>query len=408
MAEFLQIVQLATVVQAAGTTLVAGLLLPLSRSMPGRFLWLWAVAWLCQASGLVALSLHLHAPAWLRGPLLAAYLLCGYLFAFLVWAGCRKLATGRDLAAGDWGRLAGPAAFAALAPVLYGAKVWLVFPAHAAIMAALFLTALVPMMGRRSGPAIAPGVGHRLVCGALALLVLLFAHYTLVIGFLGGGSWPLRYPYLAFVSLYDVFLETALAFGMVVLAADHARGLLEERNRALAAAAAELADTARTDPLTGLLNRRGFEQVLADHARRPYPGAVAVLDLNDLKRTNDRWGHPAGDAALQLVARALRGRFRVTDPICRTGGDEFAVVLADGTEADLADRLAGLDLELAGQRLPGAAGPIDLGLAWGVCGFDAHLPAAYAAADRTMYTRKRAMKAPAVAPLPLSGAVGRV
>ena len=71
-------------------------------------------------------------------------------------------------------------------------------------------------------------------------------------------------------------------------------------------AAAELAAAAGTDPLTGLGNRRRFEQVLAGHAAGPHPGAVAVLDLNDLKAINDALGHPAGDAALQLVARSLR------------------------------------------------------------------------------------------------------
>ena len=171
--------------------------------------------------------------------------------------------------------------------------------------------------------------------------------------------------------------------------------MLEEQNRALAAAAAELDGVARTDPLTGLLNRRGFEQVLADHARRPFPGSVAVLDLNDLKTLNDALGHPAGDAALQLLARALRGRFRVTDPICRIGGDEFVVVLADGTPGELCQRLVGLDRELAGQRLPGTAEPTDLYVAWGVAGFDADLSASTEAADKAMYARKRLMKVPA-------------
>jgi diguanylate cyclase (GGDEF)-like protein len=394
MTEFHQISQLATVVQAAGTVLVAALLLPLSRSMPGRFLRLWAAGWMCQTAGMAALLVLVRSPDWARGPLMAAYLLCGYLFAFLVWAGCRKLAAGQDLVAADWLRLAGPAAFAVAAPLVTGGRVWLAFPAHAAVMAALFAFALAAAGRLPAEAAGGPGVGRWLVRGALATLVLLFAHYAVTIGGLG---WrPPDYPYLAYASLYDVLLQTALAFGLVVLAADHSRAVLAERNRALAAAAAELAAAARTDPLTGLLNRRGFEQVLASHAAGPYPGAVAVLDLNDLKRLNDRWGHPAGDAALRLVARALQARFRVTDPVCRTGGDEFVVVLPAGTEGELADRLDGLTDDLTGHRLPGVPGPVDLRVAWGVCGFDAHLPAAFAAADRTMYARKWQMKASAL------------
>jgi diguanylate cyclase (GGDEF)-like protein len=391
MTQYLQVSALATLVQVAGTVLVAGLLVPLSRAMPGQFLRLWAVGWLLKAAGLCALLLHGRGPAEFRLPLLSAYLLGSYGFAFLVWAGCRKLSDGLNVRPRDGVLMAGPAAFAVCAPVVYGGAVWRLFPVHAAVLAGLFLLALSPA-ARLPGRATGPAVGRWVVRLSLGLLCGLFAHYTVVIGYLGGGS-PAGFEYLAFASLYDVLLETALAFGMVVLAADRTRELLEGQNRALATAAAELAAVARTDPLTGLLNRRGFEQVLADHDAHPTGGAVAVLDVNDLKPLNDRFGHPAGDAALQLVARALRGRFRVTDPVCRVGGDEFVVVLPDGTPADLCRRLAGLELELAERRLPGVPDPTDVGVAWGVAGFTADLPRAVVAADRAMYTRKATMKA---------------
>ena len=390
MADYLKVLFLATVVQAAGTLLVAGLLLALSRSMPSRFLRLWALAWVCRAGGLVALFLAVRGPAPLRGPLVSVYLLAGYLFAFLLWAGCRRLADDRGLRPRDWLRLVLPAGFAVLAPSLVGGPVWRLFPWHAAVLTGLFLLALVPTVRfPRAGPA----TGRWLVRAALAALAGLFAHYAVVLVVVADRGLE-GYEYLAFASLFDVLVETALAFGMVVLAADRTRGLLEGQNRALAAAAAELAAVAGTDPLTGVGNRRRFEQVLAAHAAGPHPGAVAVLDLNDLKRVNDAHGHPAGDAALQLVARALRGRFRITDPVCRTGGDEFVVVMPDATAGELCGRLAGLDRELAGQRLPGADDPADLQVAWGVAPFTADLPAAVAAADRAMYARKRLMKAP--------------
>ena len=85
----------------------------------------------------------------------------------------------------------------------------------------------------------------------------------------------------------------------------------------------------------------------------------------------------------------------MTDPVCRTGGDEFVVVMAGCTAAELCARLVGLEVELAGQRLPGAADPWDIHVAWGAAGFDADLHAAHAAADRAMYARKRLMKEPA-------------
>lgn len=390
MSDFVQITFLATQVQLSGTALVALLLVPLSRSMPAQFLRLWAVAWVWQSAALVLFFAAYRGPAVTKVPFVAAYLLAGQMFAFLMWAGCRKLSTDRGLSPRDGLMLAGPAVYAVVAPVWYQGVVWKLYPAHAAVLAAFFLMALwqAAHFPKRAG---GPAIGRWLVRGSLAALAVLFAHYTVVLGFLGDGRVG-RYGYLAYASYFDLLLQTALAFGVVVLAADRTRDVLEERNQALAAAAAELDAVARTDPLTGLLNRRGFEQVLAAHAGRPQPGAVAVLDLNDLKRLNDAHGHPAGDAALQLVARALRGRFRVTDPVCRTGGDEFAVLMSGCTVQELCGRLAGLDVELGGQRLPGVADPVDLRVAWGAAPVGGDLAAAHAAADQAMYARKRLMK----------------
>ncbi len=392
MFEMLQVNFLATVVHAAGTALVAGLLLPLSRTMPGRFLRLWATAWLCRTAGLMVLFLSAGTPSELRGPLAFGYLLAGYLFAFLVWAGCRRLVLDRELQRSDWLILTGPVLLAVIVPVWFHDQMRHGLAVHSAVMASLFLMALVQAV-RFPRSTTGPAVGRWVVRGALAVLALLYLHYAVVLGLLSAAP-PQSFEYLLLARLYNVLLETALAFGMVVLAADRTRELLEEQNRALAAAAAELDAVARTDPLTGLLNRRGFEQMAADHARTPTPGAVAVLDLNDLKLLNDAHGHPAGDAALQLLARALRSRFRVTDPICRTGGDEFVVIFSGGSSTDLCRRLAGLELELAGQRLPGLPNPTDISVAWGVAGLEDDLLAAAAAADRAMYARKRLMKAP--------------
>jgi diguanylate cyclase (GGDEF)-like protein/PAS domain S-box-containing protein len=85
------------------------------------------------------------------------------------------------------------------------------------------------------------------------------------------------------------------------------------------------------DPLTGLLNRRGFEQALDAHVsrtRRYGPaGALMVVDLDGFKPINDTLGHAAGDALIVRCAAALRERLRETDVLARLGGDEFAVLL---------------------------------------------------------------------------------
>jgi diguanylate cyclase (GGDEF)-like protein len=89
---------------------------------------------------------------------------------------------------------------------------------------------------------------------------------------------------------------------------------------------------AHSDPLTGLLNRRGLADALADALERANPErllALYVLDLDGFKPVNDQYGHDVGDALLRAVAQRLRGSVRSVDAIARFGGDEF-VVMADG------------------------------------------------------------------------------
>jgi diguanylate cyclase (GGDEF)-like protein/PAS domain S-box-containing protein len=85
------------------------------------------------------------------------------------------------------------------------------------------------------------------------------------------------------------------------------------------------------DDLTGLLNRRRFQEELRRHLaegrRYGLTGALLVLDLDDFKAVNDTHGHSAGDRVLCDVADALRSRLRETDIVARLGGDEFAVLL---------------------------------------------------------------------------------
>lgn len=87
-----------------------------------------------------------------------------------------------------------------------------------------------------------------------------------------------------------------------------------------------LADALR-DPLTGILNRRGFEQEGASCIRRSSVGAVLYLDLNQFKTINDRFGHQAGDALLKAFGHRLEFCLRPEDVLGRLGGDEFAIVL---------------------------------------------------------------------------------
>lgn len=90
---------------------------------------------------------------------------------------------------------------------------------------------------------------------------------------------------------------------------------------------------AMKDPLTGLLNRRSFEEEAAMLTRlqvkRDQPVAVFMIDLDGFKEINDRFGHSLGDQVLRLFADTARRSLRSTDLVGRIGGEEFAVVLAD-------------------------------------------------------------------------------
>ena len=104
---------------------------------------------------------------------------------------------------------------------------------------------------------------------------------------------------------------------------------------------------ARTDPLTGLWNRRHFDERLAaavaSALRYAEPFSVAIFDLDDFKAVNDRYGHRAGDIALQHIAGLLRAGTRESDVACRWGGEEFAVLFERTRPADaerVADRVA--------------------------------------------------------------------
>jgi diguanylate cyclase (GGDEF)-like protein len=109
-----------------------------------------------------------------------------------------------------------------------------------------------------------------------------------------------------------------------------------------------LSEQARTDELTGLFNRRHFHERLAAELARAQRDVTSVglvlLDVDDFKRVNDVYGHPVGDQVLVAFGEVLSAHVRAGDVVCRTGGEEFGVILpnADQREAvHCAERLVG-------------------------------------------------------------------
>jgi diguanylate cyclase (GGDEF)-like protein len=161
--------------------------------------------------------------------------------------------------------------------------------------------------------------------------------------------------------------------------------------------ARQFSSEARTDHLTGLPNRREFERVmerevaLAErHSRRL---TVMMIDLDNLKRINDRQGHRAGDAALRLVAQQLQRVVRASDVCARIGGDEFAVAMPETTierARDVAARLrAAIHAMSLSSKSPDRV-DVSVGVAAWRPGQD--WEAVYQVADADLYEDKRSHK----------------
>lgn len=179
-------------------------------------------------------------------------------------------------------------------------------------------------------------------------------------------SFPVRYVVATGVLAEVAFLTFALGgdlsggFVLVfsaVLAGSATMALWQAKNHD--GWRRELARSSTTDPLTHLLNRRGFamasEQAFAQLARHGRPVTLALLDLDYLKAYNDEHGHQAGDELLCWVGRRLSASVRPGDAVARLGGDEFAVLLPE-TPVAMAEQVLGRLSATVGEKAPHCLG----------------------------------------------------
>ena len=122
-----------------------------------------------------------------------------------------------------------------------------------------------------------------------------------------------------------------------------------------------------SDPLTGLGNRRAFDDALAEETARARRArgsmGLVMLDVDHFKQFNDRHGHQAGDDALMAVARALAGEARTEDRACRIGGEEFALLLPGADRAMSAAVAERVRRAIEDSTAPAAAVTVSLGVA---------------------------------------------
>lgn len=228
------------------------------------------------------------------------------------------------------------------------------------------------------------------------------------------------------VLLLSVAVLGVLAVVRLVFGARRNETLYDERQRALeaevkarteelAAANERLAALVNQDALTGLVNRRGFNEAFrrswASGVRRQDSLAVLVVDVDRFKEYNDALGHPAGDACLRSIAEILKASTpRASDVVARYGGEEF-VILCPHTDAAgavaLAERVVA---QTRAAALPHPASPVSatvtvsVGAAAVTCTPDRSAEALLAAADAALYDAKRAGRDRAVVTLALPAA----
>ena len=228
-----------------------------------------------------------------------------------------------------------------------------VYRVHSAFFSLLLATATVEVIRARIA-----GLGARLLIAALAALTLDYAHVPLLTAL--GVVFPPNY--LGLESYLTVVLDVTLGVALVVRATDGAHVELERRNSELALAQYALEEAVYMDALCGIPNRAAFVDRMA---QPPASGTIAMIDLDGLKAINDRFGHAAGDASLEMAARALRDRC-TGGSVYRIGGDEFAMIWngigEEGARAQLAAVARDLRVLAEDVRSPAR-------ISWGVAEF---------------------------------------
>jgi len=156
----------------------------------------------------------------------------------------------------------------------------------------------------------------------------------------------------------------------------------------------QLRHLADHDPLTGLMNRRGFDRELRRHVSRTdrygAEGALLMLDLDDFKQYNDGHGHAAGDQLLRSVAAILNGRLRSGDIVGRIGGDEFAVLLPKANSQQAETVAAALVKAIGDADHNGHRVTVSIGVFNFAPGEPASESGAMVGADAAMYNAKNA------------------
>lgn len=202
-------------------------------------------------------------------------------------------------------------------------------------------------------------------------------------------------------------LRELLGSAMAVL--DHTNSDLDSAHhqiQLLQARIRELERLTTTDTMTGLKNRRGFEEAFEQEMDRvnrgqSKGGVVVLIDLDNFKAVNDTHSHLAGDACLKLVGETLAREIRTMDTAARFGGDEFVLLLGNAIKGDILTRIQKMSARLNQLALDWYGTGINIRSSIGIQGFGKGdtVESVFHAADMAMYKDKARGKTPVSAEL---------
>jgi len=385
-------------IQCVGILLITLLSLFMQSSIKSNALRYWTASWVSLSLSLISLfaAFRLASTATI---FYSCYFLAEYIFGLLFIAGCRSQVTGKPLSRKHAYFLI-PAIVVSFVLPYVSRDFNDLFMIHAAILATLFMIALLTL--RKSGGS--PGI--QLMSVALLLMTLDFLHYVPVFG-ARKGLLGITIPasYFRYTSVFDLLFEILLGFGTVMVLMESVRREVELTNRKLTDARDQLELLVQMDPLTEALNRHAFHSLL----RRPESGSdntatsgsVAVLDIDNLKPINDTLGHTVGDKAIRAVARAMRSLVRADDMLFRWGGDEFLVLMFKLPQPDAARRLEKLNKILDENCERWIGEPVKVTVSFGVAGFTSltDLGQAIEQADKAMYAQRNRVRSTRMTPI---------
>ncbi len=395
--------------QLGATALLVGLFVVMRRYSPRRtYFSTWGEAWgaLCAAVGAIVVeTLYQMAPPALIAEtggadspvirsLLALSVFGRLLFLALLVAGTAMYTRGFNHQ--RFFRIVSPLAalWAAFAVAggggTAGAMRWLALPAVIAYSACGWYLLTLP--SSRSG------LGTRMTGAVFVAHAMLWIAYAGAYGALPlrpspHGFWSDLTTYHGYVDLLALML---LGFGMMIIQLEDARREVDDARAELSVTNDRLRRMALYDTLTGCLNRRAYDEGIGLEFAKSTFGTVVMLDMDNLKWVNDRYGHAVGDELLAYFASVLREQIRPLDRLYRWGGDEFLLIMPGAKVDGVAARLSALIEAAAPLTLSEAHGgeKVPLALSLGAESYSRadQLPATIERADATMYADKRHRK----------------